>query len=342
MEDTVEIRSSKRQDQESMTAPIPIGVIGVGSMGRNHARVYRETPYVDLVGVTDVDSSRARSVAAEFDCEPLSRAAMFEMAEAVSIAVPTEYHYEIGMESLEHGLDVLIEKPFVNDLEHGRELADKAESRNLTLQVGHIERFNPATQVLSEIVSDLEIVGIDVQRLGPPLDRPTNDNVIKDLMVHDIDILLSILSGEIQTIAAAARDERHVTAQIRFSNGSVGVLTASRLTQQKIRQLAVTAVSCRVNVDFIDQTLEIHRRSLPEYVNVEGGIRYRHESVVERPMVKNREPLKAELGSFVDTIREGGTPLVSAEDALRTLEVADQIEKLALQSKKEEEEIAIP
>lgn len=316
---------------EGLTA----GVIGVGSMGRNHARVYSEAPDVTLVGVHDTDAQRARSVADEYACRAMTKSELLASADAVSIAVPTKFHYKVTRDCLEHGLHVLVEKPFVDDIERGRQLAAMARKSDLTLQVGHIERFNPATRVLAGIVSDLEIVGIDIQRLGPPLDRPNEDGVVMDLMIHDLDLLFSLVGSDIQSMSAVARDERHVTVQIRFEDRSIAVLTASRLTQQKIRQLAVTALSCRVNADFIDQTVDIHRRSFPEYVDDNGDFRYRHESVVERPIVKNREPLKAEIASFIESIHEGSEPLVTADDALRVIEVANHIDDIALGSHKE-------
>jgi predicted dehydrogenase len=147
-----------------------------------------------------------------------------------------------------------------------------------------------------------------------------------DLMVHDIDILLSLVDSEIESMAAAAREAGHANVQFQFDNDAIASLTASRRTQQKVRRLSVTAESCRVNVDFISQTVEIHRHSTPEYIESNGDIRFRHESVVERPIVDNGEPLKAELAAFVTAAREGSEPVVTAEDGLRVLEVANEIE----------------
>ena len=306
------------------------GVIGVGSMGRNHARVYAETPAVELVGVEDVDGARAGSVAAEYGTEALGRAALLDAVDVVSVAVPTRHHHDVVDECIDRGVHVLVEKPFVADLERGRELAETARARGVTLQVGHVERFNPATRVLDDVVPDLDVVAIDVQRLGPPVDRGADDTVVMDLMVHDIDILLSLVDSEIASVSAIARDDRHVSVQFGFEDRSIATLTASRLTQERVRRLSVTAMSCRVNVDFIGQTVDIHRRSYPEYVEDDGDVRYRHESVVERPMVEKGEPLKAEISSFVAAVREGTRPVVTAEDALEVLALAKRIESLAL------------
>lgn len=309
---------------------VAAGVIGVGSMGQHHARVYSELPSTTLAGVADADSDRAMQVASDYGSTSMDRAELLAAADIVSIAVPTRFHADIVEECIGANVDVLVEKPFVDDHARGRELANDAREAGVTLQVGHIERFNPAIRVLDEIVPDLDVVSIDIDRLGPPLDRANEDNVIMDLMTHDIDILLSLVEASIRTLSAVARDDSHAIAQFEFTNGTVSTVPASRLTQEKIRALSITAESCRVNVDMISQTVEIHRRSLPEYVESNGDIRYRHESVVERPMVENGEPLKGQLEAFVDAAKNGTEPVVTAEDALAVLEITEQIEELAL------------
>ena len=318
--------TKSRQHQD----PINVGVVGVGSMGRHHARVYSELPGARLVGLADVDEGRVRNVAEEFGTRPMSQATLMAAVDAVSVAVPTRAHARTVRAAFDAGTHVLVEKPFVDDVETGRAIADRARAEGLTLQVGHIERFNPATEVLADVATDLDVVGIDVQRLGPPLDRENEDTVVKDLMIHDVDILRLLVDADITSLAAVARNDQHVTAQFGFADESVATVTASRLTQEKVRQLSLTAQSCRVNVDFIDQSVEIHRRSLPEYVETNGDVRYRHESVVERPRVTNGEPLKAELSAFLEAVREGTTPQVTAEDALAVLEILEEIEAKAL------------
>ena len=299
-------------------------------MGAHHARVYRELPGVRLAGVCDVDEVAAERVAERHGTEAMSRPALLAAADVVSVVVPTAYHYETAMACISADVDLLVEKPFVDDLDAGRELDRRAREAGVTLQVGHIERFNPATRVLADIVADLEIVAIDIDRLGPPVDRGGTDSVVMDLMVHDLDILLSLVDSDIISLSATARDAGHTAVQLQFADRSIASLTASRLTQQKSRTLSVTALSCRVNVDFIRQTVEIHRRSVPEYIESNGDIRYRHESVVEHPIVKNGEPLKAELSAFVDAARNGTEPVVTAADGLAVLELAEKIEELAL------------
>jgi predicted dehydrogenase len=309
---------------------VDAGVIGVGKMGANHARVYSELQNVNLVGVADADAEQAQSVADKYGAEVMDRADLLSAVDIVSIAVPTELHYEFGVEAVESGVDLLIEKPFVDDYDRGEELAERAEEAGVTLQVGHIERFNPAVRVVTDLAPELDIISVDVRRLGPPVDRGGSDSVVYDLMVHDLDLLLSLVDDDIDEITANGRDKRHVSAQLTFDDGAIGDLTASRLTQQKVRTLGITAMDCQVNVDFIDQSVEIHRQSFPEFIEQNGDVRYRQESVIERPMVKNGEPLKAELRSFVESAVNGTEPVVTAEDGLRVLKIAERVENEAL------------
>ncbi|RDI69727.1 Gfo/Idh/MocA family protein [Halopelagius longus] len=311
-----------------MRAPdVTAGVVGVGSMGQNHVQVYSELASTDLVGVADADRERARSVAEEYGTSALSQVELLERADVVSIAVPTKYHAPIVRDCIDAGVDVLVEKPFVDDVEVGRELAAYADERDVVLQVGHIERFNPAVSALFDLLSDIEPVAVTANRLGPPLEgRQSGDDVVMDLMIHDIDVLLAMAGSEIASLSATGtEDQRYATAQIAFEDGLVSTLRASRITQRKIRTLEITAEECLVNIDYIDQSVRIHRQSHPEYRRDDGTIRYRHESVTERPMVNTGEPLKRELQSFVEASVNGDEPVVTAEDGIRAIEVAQRI-----------------
>ena len=311
-------------------SPIRVGVVGAGTMGYHHARVYREMMETSLVGVADLDAERAADVADEFDAHVMSRADLFESVDAVSIAVPTEHHYDVAREAIEGGTHVLVEKPFVDRLANGRELVSMADERDVVLQVGHIERFNPAVSVLGDVISDQEVIAIDAQRLGPPPDRQIRDGAVMDLMIHDIDVVASLVPHEVRSVAASrAKDAPRVTAILEFEDGVVATLTASRVTQQKVRTLSITARECRINLDYTAQSVQIHRRSVPEYIVSEGDVRYRHESLIERPTVKNGEPLKAELRAFADVVRTGAQPVVTGEDGIRAVELARRVEECA-------------
>lgn len=317
-----------------MTQPrgddIAVGVVGVGSMGRNHVRVYDELDGARVVGVTDADGDRARDVAREFDTEALSRESLLERADAVSVAVPTRYHRDVAKDCFDAGVHVLIEKPIAPDVETGRELERRANEAGVTVQVGHIERFNPAVQTLQEVVSELEVLAVSAKRLGPPIEREIDDTVILDLMIHDIDVVLSVLGDEPEgTAATGIESGRYATATLDFDDDTVARLTASRVTQRKQRRLTVTARECVVDVDYIDQTVAVRYDSTPEYIERDGDVRYRHESVVERPVVENGEPLEAELASFLRSVRTDEPPEVTARDGITALEVAREIDDLA-------------
>lgn len=314
----------------SADEPLPVGVIGVGAMGAHHARVYRQMPETSLVGVVDRDSARAAEIAEQQDSVAMDIEEMIESADAVSIAVPTTQHAALVTRCMDAGVDVLVEKPFVDDLEEGRALAERASREDVVVQVGHIERFNPAVETVLELANDLDIVATSARRLGPPISRAINDGVILDLMIHDIDVIMALTGEAPNKIAAmGCRDGQHAHAQFAFSDGSISDLTASRLTQRRIRKLDITAVDCQVSVDYLDQSVHIHRRSHPEYTRDDGDLSYRNESVVERPIVESKEPLKRQLAAFIDTCRSRGEPPVSANEAVRVLEVIEEIERRA-------------
>jgi predicted dehydrogenase len=314
----------------SKGAPVHAGVIGVGTMGQNHARVYRELPESTLYGVFDADDERAEQVAETYGTTARSMGDLLDTVDVVSVAVPTRYHYETVRECIDAGVDVLVEKPFVADPEKGRKLVEFADERDVTLQVGHIERFNPATRKLMDIAADLDIIAVDARRLGPPIDRDIDDTAVMDLMIHDLDIVTALVDDEVVSVDAIGNaDVDYAAANLQFDSGVVGQLTASRVTQEKERQLSLSAESCRVKVDYIEQTIEIHRQSLPEYVEDDGDVTYHHENVVERVSVEKREPLKNELSAFIEASVEGTAPVVTAEDGLRALRLTRTIDDLA-------------
>jgi predicted dehydrogenase len=305
---------------------VQAGVVGVGSMGRNHARVYAELPGVDLVGVTDVDAERARAVAEEYDTVAMDRRSLLARADIVSVAVPTAHHYDVTRDCIEAGVHALVEKPFVTSVAEGEQLAALAEEHDVVVQVGHVERFNPAVGALFDIVDDLDLVAVDAQRLGPPPDRPIDDGVVLDLMIHDIDIVLALHGGEVSSIRAlSTRDGQYATAQLGFDDGFIATLTASRRTQKKVRTLSVTAADRYITVDYIGQAIRIHRHSRPEYTSDDSAVRFRDEQVIEQPIISSGEPLKHELSSFVEAATAGREPVVGIDDALRAVEVASEV-----------------
>ena len=320
---------TRRDTLSSESTPLRAGVVGVGSMGENHARVYSELREADLVGVTDLDTGLAEDVADTYGTDALPFEDLLSRCNVVSVAVPTAAHHETVRACLEAGVHVLIEKPIAETVEQARDLTACARERGLVLQVGHVERFNPAVSTLESLIADLEVIAVDAERLGPPVDRSGNDGVVFDLMIHDIDVVGSLFEGDPTSIAATGTaDGEYATARLEYPGGVVASLTASRVTQKKVRKLTVTARECLVEVDYVEQSVLLYRDSFPEYVTDDGRSRYRHESVIERPRVENGEPLRRELESFLTAVRTGGTPEVTAEDGLRALETVTEIDRL--------------
>jgi predicted dehydrogenase len=310
--------------------PIHAGVIGVGSMGRNHVRVYDELEETDLVGVFDVDADNAADVAAEYGTTSRSMTDLLDTADIVSIAVPTQFHYENAKRALQADVDVLVEKPFVADPEKGQELIDIADERDLALQVGHIERFNPAVQTLRDLVEDLDIHAVSTERVGPPIDRAIDDSVVMDLMIHDLDIVLDIIEGDVVSYnSVGTPGGRYANANLRFDSGVTASLTTSRVTQEKVRGLTISAEDCRVKIDYIDQSIEIHRSSVPEHIDDDSVVRHRHENIVETLTVEQAEPLKSELSSFANAAKTGADPVVDGQQGLRVLKLTKSLDSEA-------------
>ncbi|XVH33845.1 Gfo/Idh/MocA family oxidoreductase (plasmid) [Haloferacaceae archaeon DSL9] len=318
-----------------MNEPLRAGVIGVGSMGQNHARAYAELGTTSLEAVFDVDTARAEAVAARHGTVALEMDDFLAAVDIASIAVPTAFHYEMARQCIEAGVHVLVEKPFVDNVEEGRELIRLAEEHGVVLQVGHIERFNPIVAAIQELVEDLDVIAVTAERLGPPPKREIDDTAVMDLMIHDLDIVLDLLEGDVVSIGAAGTaDGRYGTATLSFDTGTVANLTASRITQEKVRQLTISAEDCRVKVDYINQTAEIHRASTPEYVKESGTVSYHHESIVEQLTVERHEPLKEELRCFAKAAQTGSEPEVTGADGLRVVELAHEINTLAYSDKR--------
>ena len=299
-------------------------------MGRHHARVYAESPNAELVGVSDVDEENAAAVATEYGTRAMSTGALLDAVDAVSVAVPSRYHRPIASEALDAGVHALVEKPLATTTADAAALVDAANAAGVILQVGHIERFNPAVRTVSEFVDDLDLIAVDARRLGPPVEdgRDVGDDVVLDLMIHDLDVLLSLVGSPVADVTAAGSpDDQYVAATLGFENDVVGSLTASRVTQRKVRELTLTARECIVTVDYIDRSVRIHRRTRPEFLVNDGDLRYRSEQVVERPTVDNGEPLKKELDAFLDAVQNGTEPVVSGQDGVNALSLAHRVKR---------------
>ncbi|HOR53948.1 MAG TPA: Gfo/Idh/MocA family oxidoreductase [Synergistales bacterium] len=305
--------------------PVRVGVIGVGHLGFHHARVYTELLNTDVVGIMDTNPERAAAVGELLrvpfysDIEQFYRQAR---PDAVSVVVPTVQHFESAKRALSAGIHVLIEKPVTSTVEEAVELLQQAAAQNLVLQVGHIERFNSAVQHVRNIIK--EPLFLQSRRIGPFSSRISDVGVVLDLMIHDIDIILSLVHSEISAISAMGRSVRSslediATAQIAFENGTLAQILVSRVSERRLRQLEIMEPERFVTVNYETQDVSIHRCVQEK----ECGL----VEVIEHPVFPKREPLKLELQHFVTCVREGKQPLVGIMDGKRALEVAISILK---------------
>ena len=300
---------------------IRVGVIGVGALGQHHARVYAGLPGVELAGVHDTDFARARAVAERHHCRPLpSVEALLDEVDAVSVAVPTIDHHRLARQALLGGRDVLVEKPMTTTLAEADDLIALADERRAILQVGHIERFNPATDVLKATVGKPRF--IEVHRLGAFSPRSLDVDVVLDLMIHDLDIVLALDGSEAVQIDAVGVPVLTpkvdiANARLRFASGLIANLTASRVSVERIRKFRVFAPRTYVSADFTRR--EAHVARLKEG---EGG---RLEIAAERLGAPDQEPLRRQLEAFVAAVQERSRPIVTGPEGRRALALAQTI-----------------
>ncbi|MBC7927667.1 MAG: Gfo/Idh/MocA family oxidoreductase [Bryobacteraceae bacterium] len=299
---------------------VRVGVVGAGSFGTNHLRVLSDMSGVSLVGVVDTDESRASEAANRFGCPALDLNSLGSLADAVVVATPTSTHASVGCSLLRDGLHVLVEKPIAANLRDARELMDAARENGRVLQIGHLERFNPAVQALQSVAT-LPLF-FEIHRMSLFTPRSMDVDVVLDLMIHDVDILLALVGALPEEIRAAGiriLSDKVDIANVRlaFANGCIANLTASRASVEKIRKLRVFQPSEYLSLDYSRQDLS--------RVSVRNG-----EVEFASIPVEKQEPLRLELESFVNCIRTRTAPVVSAEEAIRALQVClDILERIA-------------
>lgn len=314
--------------------PIRVGVIGVGTMGERHCRVYSNMRGVELAGVFDANATRGHEVAEKYGVRYYDSAAeLLRNVDAVTIATPTPHHFDLAMEAFHTGVHTLIEKPLAYTLEQGRQLSDTAQRSGLIVQVGHIERFNPAFTELKNVADDLPMVAIMIRRQNS-FDASNKDvDVINDLMIHDIDLLLNLVGQPVEQVTAIGRTILngaidHCVANFSFKDGPVATLIASRITQTKVRTIDITGLNAYVQGDLLGKNVAISRRVMSQY----QGAKYRQETVVENIHVPMAEPLLLELQHFVSCVRDHRPPTVSIDDGLKAMQYAAQIVELVRQT----------
>ena len=314
---------SARADQS-----LPVGVIGVGYLGQHHARLYSQMAGVQLVGVIDPAADRAETIARSTGCAVFPDVGrLAKEVKAVSIVVPTPLHHEVAMQCLEAGLDLLLEKPMTVTLDQADALIAEADRRQAILQIGHLERFNGAIRSVEPFVTAPRF--IESHRLGPFMERGTDVDVVLDLMIHDIDMVLSLVRSPVEEIRAVgvpvlSSQVDIANARIEFANGCAANVTASRVSKDKMRKIRVFQADTYVSIDYQKQEAVVYRRLVDE--------RGQPKIVFEPIRVEKDEPLKAELESFVQAVTQRSTPVVSGRDGREALRVALEVTKTIDQS----------
>lgn len=296
-------------------------VVGVGYLGRFHAEKYAADADVELVGVVDHDRERAAGIAAAVGSTAVNELRdLFGRIDCASVAVPTAAHAAVGRALLDAGIDVLVEKPIAASLDEARGLVEEAERRGRILQVGHLERFNPAIRGLDTILTDARF--LECHRLAPFVERGTDVDVVLDLMIHDLDVILSIVRSEVATVEAVGvpvltGSTDIANARLRFENGAIANVTASRASLKRERKLRIFQPDTYISLDYGEKRMRVIRRT----TGADGAASIEAE---EHP-APGEDALAEEIRAFVTAVRTRETPIVSGRAGLRAMELAYQI-----------------
>lgn len=305
-----------------MSNKLRVGVVGVGYLGRFHALIYSRMDNVELVGVVDSNPETAARVAGECACGAFERSGdLLGKVDAVSIVVPTTAHLDEARPFLQAGVHMLLEKPIASTVEDGAEIVRLAEAAGVILQIGHLERFNAGVMALAERINRPRF--IEAHRMGGFVERATDVDVVSDLMIHDIDIILSLVKSEITAISAVGTPvlTAHVdiaNARLEFANGTVANVIASRVSEKRMRRIRVFEENRYESLDFIDQRIET------AYPKPRPGEAW-PEVVMERLDIEPVKPLDAELAAFAESVLSGSPPLVDGHVGLEALDVAMRV-----------------
>lgn len=316
---------------------ITLGVIGTGHLGRLHTKVLSENPAVTVAGVFDTDTEKGSAVAAEFSVPFYSSLdELLEKVQAVSIAVPTTYHRDVAGYCLQKKKPVFIEKPITTTPGQAAELIARAKENGVIIQVGHIERFNPALLSIEQFIANPKFIQTD--RLAQFNPRGTDVAVVLDLMIHDIDIILSLIKSDVVKIdasgvAVVSESVDIANARLEFANGAVAIVTASRISQKKMRKMRIFEKDTYLSLDFTSGASEIFRLTDAEAAIQPGQISFgeiglnerRKKVIYEQPKPAEVNALYYELDLFAQAVRDGKQPVVSGEDGMKALIVATEI-----------------
>ena len=309
---------------------VKIGIAGVGRMGTYHANVLAIlNNEVDFVGVYDTDGTRSRFIAENYETtayENLDQ--LLERSEGVIVAVPTHLHFDVAKKALLAAKHTLVEKPVCRTVEEAEELVRIAREKKLVFQTGHVERFKGAVTELRKIVEKPYL--FEARRLNPWVDREWDTGVVLDLMIHDIDIVLGLMKSEVKHVDAVGQVvkspyEDIATAILQFENGTIANVSASRLSETKIRAMAISQEKAFIYLNFETQDINIYRGYSPSFFVSSKEITYKQESFVERVLVQKENALKEEIQHFAHCILGKSEPIVSGEDDIKTLAIALKI-----------------
>ncbi len=301
--------------------PIAVGVIGVGYAGSLHAAKYAASPAADLVAVADIDEGRAQEAGARYHASAVTDfRRMLEHVRCVSIAVPTQQHYPVARTCLEAGVDVLVEKPITATVADGCELVKTARRHGRILQVGHLERFNPVVRALSSVIAAPRFV--ECHRLAPFIARGTDVDVVLDLMIHDIDVISSLVPAPVVQIDATGvtvlTDKPDIAnARIRFEDGCVANVTASRVSMKRERKIRFFQNDAYISLDYDAKKAQVYR--------MEDRSRGWDGISGQTIVTENGDALQDQIESFLESVAGRGDPVVSGEDGLHALRIASAI-----------------
>ncbi len=306
---------------------IRVGVVGVGHLGYHHARIYADMETTTLVGVADVTDAHRERAAHDFSTRGFDsvEALLAAGVDAVSVATPTSSHSEITNTLLQAGVHVLVEKPIAASLSEAQKMLATAQAHQCILQVGHIERFNGAVMALLNAFEKPRF--IECHRLSPFPGRGTDVSVVLDLMIHDLDVLLAMEHSEVISIDAVgvpvfSSSEDIANVRLRFASGCVANLTSSRVSMDRMRKIRIFAQNAYVSTDYGAQEVLVYRKKTPAQANIENVM----EQIAVEPLpVQKEEPLRLELASFVNCVRTGSQPVVTGEDGVKALKLAQDI-----------------
>ena len=315
-----------------MNTPIKVAVIGAGMMGKNHLRTYKNLSNFELVGVYDIFPEAAKSAAEAFGIKAFSSLEeVAEAVDAVSVVTTSVTHAAVGEFFLNKGIHCLIEKPLATSQEECMRLINAAKNNNVTLLVGHIEQFNPAVEQMHKILNNSEICSLEARRMSAASGRITDVDVAMDLMIHDAEVVLSLVKSPVKNVyASSVKNEKfpsgkdYINALVEFKNGVSASFTASRITQSRVRTLNVTTSNNYYDMDFINQSIAVHSQGRMHGVNqndLPENMRYGLKGSIENLFIMQSQPLNSELNHFANCIWGKETPRITGEQALDALKV---------------------